>query len=764
MSATRLSPLKTHPRSPPDESMDVTIELDSAQDMAQDILSHSTVVTMEFPEDSEDKQRDATWVNRKSAVESPVPHNSNEATAVAANEVLELAKMALSDIAAVETSAKNNTVPIEKVKEDNQIKKGDDIKALYEVRDMFDVLRTEWYFGTVIDVKPKSIRVQYDETNIKTYRYPCDDIAKLETSIKDSPEKYYPEIFCVGDVVDAKFRDETTWYRGRVAHVSQDGKYCNIIYYDQELELDIPTTGKKLRLCERYEPSGIWLMGKPALLIDGTDFRTGTVSKKLGSTFQITVSDGSSVSGSYDDVAKAVFEYFLKDVTDSKRHEWPGSMRASRTERNRIRRQRREEKKAIDEWFGQAKKREVKAEKKPEIKSEKKPDISARTRSLSRSDTSNNAVKAEPIDTPDEADTSKHDNAECLDIQGLSLEGPAVSMSVLEKRKTAKDFPPGLNNVLWCALNSPEAQTGANFLRDLLCVHDSVPPSTMVQKLMELAKFGPKAEGSSVYFKDPHRIELASEYVCGLVSASSRLVRQDSYALFGPSSWDDIKVLLLQSIVETENMISGRRLAQGLQLAARGAKLLSLMLTTELQGHNLYFTSSVTLDSQSLKGMPTVQSLKSYGVRSGLNAAVRHTTKCLVRHSRWVMDQGDLDSTTGRRSASMSDECCALEARACLDSLGSTVCVIAWLFCVEERIELVDPSVAFVIKDAFLAELERCLEHFPEMNERNKGKFVKKLKMYFLLSLVEDFCTPIVVSLGSMIGVEDELSLVGLVK
>jgi len=274
-------------------------------------------------------------------------------------------------------------------------------------------------------------------------------------------------------------------------------------------------------------------------------------------------------------------------------------------------------------------------------------------------------------------------------------------------------------------------------------------------------KFGPKGEGSSVYFKDPHRTELAAQYVYGLVSASSRLVRRgDSGALFGPSSWDDIEVLSSQSIVQTENMISGRRLAQGLQLAARGAKLLSLLFLTELQGQDLYSTSSATLDSTALKSMPTVRLVKTYGVRKGLKAAVEHMTKCLVRHSRWIMDSGGLEQSA---SASPSDESCCLEARVCLDNLGSAICVIAWLFCVEERIPIKDHSVAFVIRDAFLVEMERSLEDVPEMNERNKKKFDRKLKMYFLLSLMEEFATPMVMTLGKMIGVEDDLALVGLV-
>ena len=100
----------------------------------------------------------------------------------------------------------------------------------------------------------------------------------------------------------------------------------------------------------------------------------------------------------------------------------------------------------------------------------------------------------------------------------------------------------------------------------------------------------------------------------------------------------------------------------------------------------------------------------------------------------------------------------------CLDNLGRIVCAIAWLFCVEERVAIDDKSVAFVIKDSFLVEIERALEDLPEMNERNKKKFVKKCKMYFLMSLTEEFAERMVANVGEMIGgCKDELSLAGLV-
>ena len=491
--------------------------------------------------------------------------------------------------------------------------------------------------------------------------------------------------------------------------------------------------------------------------------RTGVVSKKLDSDrCQVTLSDGVSngettIVVTHEEAARGVFANLRKDLPLSRQHVWPVSSTASVADTVRLRRQRREQQQqeATNETEPKSQSQAVKR--------------GGRARSSHAV-----AIKEEPGDASDGIDRAWLKEHDCGDIDDddLRLEpegGPAVDPSVLSSRKVAKDFPPGLPNVLWCALNSAEPQTGANFLQNMLCVHDSIPPATMIEKLMNLMKYGPRAEGSStVYFKDPHRTELAAQFVYDLVSASSRLVRRgESGALFGPSSWDDIEVLLSQSTSETENMISGRRLAQGLQLAARGARLLSLMLLTELQGHDLYSStfSYAALDSACLKAMPTVRLISTYGVRSGLKAAVTHATKCLVRHSRWILDRGDRNKSTAADGCGMSisDECCALEAKACLDSLGSTICIISWLFCVEERVDMArNPTAcAFVIKDEFLAEMERSLDdELPEMSKLKRRKFVDKLKMAFLLSLSEEFAGSLVSSLGKMIGVEN--ALVGL--
>jgi hypothetical protein len=324
---------------------------------------------------------------------------------------------------------------------------------------------------------------------------------------------------------------------------------------------------KKIRLVQRCDASDGWVTGKTALLPrdgDGGRFKTGIISKTSAGDYQVKFRDGSNESISYEEAAKTVFCHLLKNLPLVKQLVWPVSTTASMADTIRLRMQRKEQKKLMDEFSQSI----ADAHAKPPSKS------MCRARP-SRSVASKVAIKAEPgdetVDTPDEIDDTwlNDDDADFSDLYIPLQGGPSVDISVLEKRKIAKEFPPGLPNVLWCGLNSPEAQTASNFLWDLLCVHDMVPPSTMIQKLMDLMKYGPKAEGSSLYFKDPHRTELAAQFVYGLLGASNRLVRRDSGALFGPSSWDDVEVLLGQSVAETENMISGRRLSQGLQLAAR---------------------------------------------------------------------------------------------------------------------------------------------------------------------------------------------------
>ena len=337
--------------------------------------------------------------------------------------------------------------------------------------------------------------------------------------------------------------------------------------------------------------------------------------------------------------------------------------------------------------------------------------------------------------------------------------GPAIDPSILARRKIANGIPPIMPNVIWGSIVSSEPQTGVNFLHQFLVVHDAVPSLALAKKLMGMMKYGPSNASCNVYYKDPLKTDLLSAYVYNLVSASGRLVRRgDSGALFGPLSWRDIEELLSQSIDQTISVSSPQALAQGLQLAARGARLLSLMLTTELQGHSLFSTAS-PIEREALCSMPTVFFVVGYGSRRALKAAVRQVTKCLVVHSKWILDHGGSDTPFP-----VSVECCFLEASSCWDNLGSVLAVLSWLFCVEEQLEMKNPACALVIRDEFLGEMGRSLTELPEMNAQKKKKLVKNMTMYFVSNLCKErFATPMAIVLGKMIGVEDDLALWGVI-
>lgn len=100
------------------------------------------------------------------------------------------------------------------------------------------------YFGTVNNVTPDSsgstscnIRIQFEDGTSTSYEYPCEDVEKLGMS-KESLD-LYPESFCVGDTVDAQWRDGGKWYRGRVANASVDGNTCDVLYYDKDVSTKV---------------------------------------------------------------------------------------------------------------------------------------------------------------------------------------------------------------------------------------------------------------------------------------------------------------------------------------------------------------------------------------------------------------------------------------------------------------------------------------------------------------------------------------------
>ena len=63
----------------------------------------------------------------------------------------------------------------------------------------------------------------------------------------------------------------------------------------------------------------------------------------------------------------------------------------------------------------------------------------------------------------------------------INVDGIAASPTVDEtEKRVARPLPPGIPNMLWHAINCPEAKTGYNMLQEFLYVHDRVPGQDLV--------------------------------------------------------------------------------------------------------------------------------------------------------------------------------------------------------------------------------------------------------------------------------------------
>lgn len=281
---------------------------------------------------------------------------------------------------------------------------------------------------------------------------------------------------------------------------------------------------------------------------------------------------------------------------------------------------------------------------------------------------------------------------------------------------------------------------------------------------------GPKADGHNVFFKDPFRTELSSQYVYSIVHHSKRLIRSDGSALFGPSEWSEIESLLSQCIDQTDNIAAGKRLADGLHLAARGSKLLLLMLQTELRDVDLTSPKSSSFEKMPLQAMPTVKQFidnwdkksqtKADGARESLKSVVKYTTECLVRHSRFIFDVDDFHPERRSCKDNFYDETCAHEAIECFENLSKIVSYSAFLLCVSAKIKLDDPSILLLIQDEFNGQLHRCFDNMPELNKTSEKKFTSILKETFISAIGGDFAFPLYVGLSKLM--EYEKDLVGL--
>lgn len=96
---------------------------------------------------------------------------------------------------------------------------------------------------------PLELSVEYDDKVKDKIKFPDEDVTKLkdigggimcaDEGCMDGKGVGYssPKDLCVGDLVDARYKNREKWFRGRVAAVDWLEKICEVAYDDGDVSI-----------------------------------------------------------------------------------------------------------------------------------------------------------------------------------------------------------------------------------------------------------------------------------------------------------------------------------------------------------------------------------------------------------------------------------------------------------------------------------------------------------------------------------------------
>ena len=148
-------------------------------------------------------------------------------------------------------------------------------------------------------------------------------------------------------------------------------------------------------------------------------------------------------------------------------------------------------------------------------------------------------------------------------------------------------------------------------------------------------------------------------------------------------------------------------------------------------------------------------------VPDSLNTAVEVSIQCWIHHGHWLYDSSKGCSSTHLSSDSQQ---CINEAKQCLNHLNEIVCYISWIYCIEEDIPFGDCNCCLVIVDAISSSIVKHIT--TSCNDKmvhtttTKEKYVRGIKVHFLLLLETTFSTPLQCQLGCTLELSQDLSIV----
>jgi len=623
-------------------------------------------------------------------------------------------------------------------------------KVSYHCTDSFHT----WYFGTAIRIgmskaAPYQITLKYDDGTIEEETYPSKTVQKIITAennndiesqqsdeclvytIGDGKRKRVvaydpnPSKLFVGDLVQCHYQNGTfnnAWYQGRVAVVHEGGKSFDVCYFDGDYECNIPLSKGNVHLIQRgSSPTGCsWLLGAQIeeRAVIGSNRRkkqrvcNGEIINLISSFDHDQNNQSAAITCvvkfsrrqeemPYLEVVTRLFSS-LKSlaVTKGSIKKWPGNkvMEATKLTEPNVRIY-----EPIPRVFTQ-------------------------------------------INDDQLEDTTLQDSIDSLQ-----------SLGETRNKKRAKEMYAPLANSMWRALNSAEPHIGFGMLLQMTAVLNIVPNSQLTRNLFDFVVLGPKSEGT--HFREANRTELVSSYLNTMLD---KLYQPDCALApkIAPMKWNEVEQIISLPISQTEDNPCSSQLRLALQMSSSSLSFLSKLFYKELQYNNM---ESNVVVSRRYVSQPLCSTVLDNKVRDSLKIAVRLASQSWIRHGHWLYGYINED----RRACKSSDEQqCTAEVKRCFNSLGEIVCFLSWLYCVEENIPFGDNDCCFVIVDAMSSELEKAYYNNQGKQSARKTskakieKYVRRIKLRFVLSLDTKFSRPLQLQLGNMMKLSSDLSIV----
>jgi hypothetical protein len=293
----------------------------------------------------------------------------------------------------------------------------------------------------------------------------------------------------------------------------------------------------------------------------------------------------------------------------------------------------------------------------------------------------------------------------------------------------------------------------------MLSVANMIPNKSLADRLFQFVLHGPMLDDAK--YNEPQKTHLVFDYIDRLVAKKDLIEMIHPIA---PKDFSQFEMLIKsplngveKTLPSTKSASKIRRSSLSLYHSRKAITFAERNISNEL---NDLITDSSNFDQKILRTLPFVSTLLKEEPRKLLQVMTEIIIKTWLNHGHWIVG---FVGEGKRRCSTLDESRCSMEVCETMKSLGRILCHVAWLFCATESLPFPDYQCCYVIRDIVLRELE-CFE-FNELCDGKATKTLKKqfsrdLKLRFILSLEASFATNLLVRIGELLDLEEEVSMI----